>query len=91
MTLKSLWQVAAPRFIGLFFSWAEEENRNQSADECAASIEHEISRLNTCIPSRLGHAGIMDQPRPNDAILGSVPTENRLILGRLTKLSAARP
>ena len=33
----------------------------------------------------------MDQPRPNDAVFGAVPAENRLSLGRLTKLSAARP
>ena len=33
----------------------------------------------------------MDQPRPNDAVFGAVPAENRLSLGRLTKLSAACP
>jgi len=91
MRLESLWPVGASRLVGLFFSRSDEENRNQSADECTASIEHEVSRLNTCIPSRLGRAGIMDQPCPNDAVFGAVPAENRFSLGRLTKLSAARP
>ena len=33
----------------------------------------------------------MDQPCPTKTIFGSVPVEQRLSRGRLTKLSAARP
>ena len=79
------------RLVGLFVSGSCEEYRNQSADDCRASIEHEISRLKTCIPSRLALAGVMDQPCPSKTVFGSVPVEHRLSPGRLTKLSAARP
>lgn len=79
------------RLDRLSFFESDEDNRSYSTEKCHGGIEHEVTGFNTRIPGRFGRAGITDQPCPWQTIFGSVPVEQRLSLGRLTKLPAARP
>jgi hypothetical protein len=79
---KFFWQSIKPTeltsLLGKLGSANTDENRRKPCKQRTGNIDYKIPRLDPNIPSWLTRAGIMNQPRPHDAVFGPVPLKDSL-------------